>query len=383
MAMAPTIEKKVSSNYIHDDIVFSIFSKLPVKSIKRFSCACKSWSFLFENPNFINMFRNNLLSKSHPLYDDACLILNHFSGPDYHWNVYLLSGDRFENKVKVDLPPSLPIENGFDYIRILGSAINGTLCIYDYHSNTRVALWNPATQEVKAIPPSHGVIPNVNTQFHLHGFGYDHVKDDYKVIQHVNYFIFNDNPCGGLDHEHFWEIYSLKSNSWKKINFDMPTRYQDYDTDVYLNGMCHWWGGTTDEAYMVSFNWCNEDYFITPSPLEDVPGCFDVSLVVLNGFVAIISNYKETNSFQISIIGELGVKESWIRLFDVEPLSCIDSPIGAWKKGNIFFRKENHELAFFDLTTGVTEEIGVKGERFWCQIVMYKRNLLPIGGIYN
>jgi hypothetical protein len=101
---------------------------------------------------------------------------------------------------------------------------------------------------------------------------------------------------------------------------------------------------------------------------------------VLNGCIAIIYNYKENISFQISILGEVGVKESWIRLFNIAPFSYIDYPIGTGKKGNIFFRNKNDELTCFDLTTGLIEEIGVKGE-FWCQI--YKENLHPIGGINN
>jgi hypothetical protein len=41
---------------------------------------------LFENPIFINMFRNNLIFKSNPVYDDAYLILNQFGSPDYNFN---------------------------------------------------------------------------------------------------------------------------------------------------------------------------------------------------------------------------------------------------------------------------------------------------------
>jgi hypothetical protein len=34
--------KVIKSQYIHDDIAFSILSKLPIKSFKRFLCVCKS-----------------------------------------------------------------------------------------------------------------------------------------------------------------------------------------------------------------------------------------------------------------------------------------------------------------------------------------------------
>jgi len=50
------------STFIHDDITFSILSKLPLKSLKRFECVRKSWSLLFENPLFMNLVRNNFLS---------------------------------------------------------------------------------------------------------------------------------------------------------------------------------------------------------------------------------------------------------------------------------------------------------------------------------
>jgi len=48
-------------NYVSDDITFSILSKLPLKSLKRFECACKSCSLLFDNPYFMTMHHNYLL----------------------------------------------------------------------------------------------------------------------------------------------------------------------------------------------------------------------------------------------------------------------------------------------------------------------------------
>jgi hypothetical protein len=59
-SMAPPLEK-VGSNYIPEDISFSILSKLSIKSLNRFSCVRNSWNQLFENSNFINLFRNNLI----------------------------------------------------------------------------------------------------------------------------------------------------------------------------------------------------------------------------------------------------------------------------------------------------------------------------------
>jgi molecular chaperone HtpG len=390
--MSPTDEKKkkVSSSYIPDDIAFCILSKLPVKSVKRFSCVRKSWSLLFENPIFMNMFRSNLIFKSHPLYDDTRLVLNLFLGPD-NWNVYLLSGDKFENKVKFDLPP-IP-EFGVNPTSVLGSAINGVLCLHDYDqtrttSPVSVVLCNPATGQMKVIPPSLAEFqPEFTTDIYLHGFGYDHVRDDYKVIQLVEY---STESNDGVKPDRFWEMYSLKTNSWTNINFDMPKNEWLFSSDLYFDGVCHWWGRTDNKIFLVSFNLCNDVCVLTPPPSEDLFDGFDVDLTgfhddltVLNGFVAIITHCKKTKSSQISILGELGVKESWIRLFHVEPLSCIDHPIGAGKKGNIFFIKNDDELACLDLATGVIEKIDVEVIEYEAQMVIYKENLHPIEGLNN
>jgi hypothetical protein len=110
---------------MHDLLWF----KLAVKSRKRFSRVCNSWSLLFQNPNFFKMFRNICISKSHPHYDDVCQILTQVEIP--YWNVYLLSRDKFENKVKFDFPPSPShiTKFGFRPFSVLGSVINGILCI--------------------------------------------------------------------------------------------------------------------------------------------------------------------------------------------------------------------------------------------------------------
>jgi len=62
------------SNHIHDDLAFFILSKLPLKPLKRSSCVHKSWSHLFENPNFTNMYRNYFISSTCE-EDGSCLLL--------------------------------------------------------------------------------------------------------------------------------------------------------------------------------------------------------------------------------------------------------------------------------------------------------------------
>jgi len=115
---AATMDKnKVSTSNIHDDIAFSILSKLPIKSLTRFTCAQKLWSLLLQNPYFMNMFRNNFISKLDDHDDDTRLVVKETNA------FFQMKGERFEDRVRLDWP-SLPS------FRIFGSvSVNGTLSL--------------------------------------------------------------------------------------------------------------------------------------------------------------------------------------------------------------------------------------------------------------
>jgi len=234
----------------------------------------------------------------------------------------------------------------------------------------------------------------------LYGFDYDHAKDDYKVIQYVQYeFNLSDYQYYGDDgndsyrvsRDDVWEIYSLRSNSWRKLNLKMPYGLAPYvgGVHVYLNGVCRWWTYDDDydkEAFLVSFDLSKEMFCKTllPSTLIDN---FDSGLrhsrremrhlTVLNDHIAMITCYNQYATFHISILGELGVKESWTKLFILGPFPSIDHPIGEGKNGDLFFRRDDNVLVWFHLRTQIMEELGIKGKRHCCQVVIYKESHLP------
>ncbi|CAL5205376.1 unnamed protein product [Lathyrus oleraceus] len=364
------------SNHIPHDIVFSILSKLSLKSLKRFECVCKPWSLLFDNPNFMNMYRNYFISKDHSFYDDISLLL-HLKDEGA---LYSLSGDRFENIVKLDWP-KLSLRNrrnnySFD---ILGPiSFNGILYLQYYNNvgNRKFMLWKPTTTEFRIIE-SNGFSKIWFDKFQV---GYDRVKDDYKMIRRIH--------CPSrtiLGNSSFWEIKSLNNKSWRKIDDDYP--HSDICGDeVYFDGVSHWWEKTNTNIHLVSFDFSKESFITTPVP-SNTDDIFDFTstrrriLTILNGSIAFIVNYEETNTFHISILGELGVKESWSKLFIVGPLSCLQLPIGIWKKGNILIQKKDNELAWFDISSGTIDEIGVTVKSHG-KILFYKKNF-PNGGIYS
>ncbi|XP_057760727.1 F-box/kelch-repeat protein At3g06240-like [Arachis stenosperma] len=251
--------------------------------------------------------------------------------------------------------PNLFEKIGFD--RII-DCVNGIICHYKKAGlNVKIGLWDPKTDEHKIIPPS--IItndPDFDAEVEIHGFGYDNVNDDYKVIQHICYChneFYQYEPALAN-----WQIYSLKSNCWKKLNLEMTEKGgfgEGYVT--YLNGVCHWRGGDKNgKEVLVSFNLSTETFRTTLIGWQqsDDIDCLTRTLVVLNDSVALISSFDENSHIEISILGEVGVKESWVKLFTVGPFPYIWHPIVMGNKCDIIFfmGNENHELASFDVISG-------------------------------
>ena len=379
------------NNHIHDDLAFNILSKFPVKSLKRFRRVHKSWAHLFENPHFMSMYRRNFISKHERDNDDSRVLFKQ-SMPRtfYEDRLFSLSGERFENMMKLDWPP--PFQEDDRNIFIMGSSINGTLCLT---SDYAVVLWNPATAEFKVIPNGTSTIEfplGVEISVSLEGFGYDIVRDDYKLIRCAT--VIRDRHNEVLANmpefpEPIWQIYSLSSNCWRKLDVKIPC----HNFQVYLNGVCHWWGPVSiGEEVLVSFNLSNEEFLTTPLEHQ---GCYTFGfrhLTLLNGSIAMITcSFENDQFFHISILGELGVKQSWTKLFTLGPLNGAMYPIGVGKKCDIFFSKDDEEvyqidsqarkLVRFDISTQAIKEIGLNGKYRTCQIVIYKESFLPIGGI--
>jgi len=158
-----------SQSHIPNDLFFSVLSKLPIKSLKRFGCVHKSWSLLFDNPYFMIMYSNNLLTRDHPYYHDVSVLLHQTFTPfdGYYYD------ERFENMNKLD--------------------------------------W-PSTKEFKFIPPSpFDSQPNCFVYAIHHPFGYDFVNNDYKVMRQGT--VGEETNYETTFSLYIWEIYSLRKNS--------------------------------------------------------------------------------------------------------------------------------------------------------------------------
>ena len=188
----------------------------------------------------MNMFRTNFISKHNEDSENTRLILKEKTQMiPFPYTLCTFSCEKLEDGERLDCPP--PFYEDDLGIEILGFAsVNDTLCLYhgNYH-DTKIVLWNLATTEFKVVPPSFQPYDNIEFKVPPLAFGYDRVRHDYKLIRIASYpldFEGNwvevpdkDSNLWVEDYDHtvwdrkvvmmndpFWEIYSLKSNSWRK-----------------------------------------------------------------------------------------------------------------------------------------------------------------------
>ncbi|GAU25903.1 hypothetical protein TSUD_376220 [Trifolium subterraneum] len=206
----------------------------------------------------------------------------------YHSEFYLL-----KNRLKLNLPS--PLQRSRYGSSILGStSVKGIFCIgkqvSHQQNNSQYVLWNPLTEEFWEVPPSPAeVTPKhpvddmydmMDLEYIFHGFGYDQLTDDIKVIQPFN------------------------------------------SLEVYVDGACHWlvsrWDDHLHAMTLLSFDLSDEVFITTPigeEPISHSPYTPHQYLTVLNGSIALISNCHDDIGFHISIMGELGLSEPWIKLY--------------------------------------------------------------------
>ncbi|XP_019155685.1 PREDICTED: F-box protein CPR30-like isoform X2 [Ipomoea nil] len=284
------------------EIVTEFLSRVPARPLLRLRCVSKSWREIIDSPDFIKLHLNRALQTN----SDRKLILP----SDCH--LYVADFDELEQtNTAVYTALDLPHKRAFGTI-ILGSC-HGLLCMDTCDDGDRMVLWNPATQKYFRFP-----FPEVEYLGEsviciwclVFGFGYDKVGDDYKVLR-----IFQSHEC-----ESETRVYSLKSNSWKKIPcFPYCLKYKR-SNGVLVAGALHWVVSRTAQLYMENligaFDLGTEEYRLVPEPNYS-KGAVYVTVGVLGESLCVVCNYYDSSYVDIWVMKSYGVKESWTKLFTI------------------------------------------------------------------
>ncbi|MFS7906382.1 putative F-box domain-containing protein [Helianthus anomalus] len=346
------------SDYIPEELVFDILSRLPSKSLLRFRSVCKSWCSLISSSNF----------------KSAHLKTFNLSNPRNFIRHFDLMVDKeycsvhFDDEALTMVPDTL-IEFPFrfcnyctlSFLRMIG-CVNGVVCLFHGNCDTyedKIILWNPSIKKQLIVTPAMFNLGRAQYWCLIYGFGYDETTDDFKVLRLAYDFRLFSTPRV--------EVYSVKngvSRAW--FPNDLPCNYStclDAWSQVFYNGCVHWIicdyaiGGST--ASILTFDMSTERFgsIALPKYLVKKPA-FYLKLTVVRGCLTVIYTKRPRFSFPgpsgyiISAMTEYKNTDSWALIYDVQFPYDMGRVLRLRENGGILMGSGYGDLKFFDFHAG-------------------------------
>ncbi|GFP82039.1 F-box protein cpr30 [Phtheirospermum japonicum] len=340
-----TLTDNVAS-HVPVDIIISILSRLPVKSLVRFRTVSESWNATISDPRFTRLHLEQ--SKAS---DSDILFVQRSSTP---CEERFISSVRFENQ-KSQFPVNLEIAFG-------GSTVlctcEGVMLIKTDSSNTTYTLWNPSTRTKTTL-----WCPNMFPFYNSTGNGlcYDPSSDDFKVI-----FI---NNWG------YYAVYSCKNKYWIVKEKEFP--YSDFrglgtsSSGVFVNGSVYWVANNREIIYFDP----TDDEFKTLCKPEHMEENDLFYLVCLRGRLCLYCDARSDHGTVVQIwVKEKGKDEdSWEGLMTIE--NVMRRPIGSFEplffvRNKILIRLDGAKLVVYcpceETFEELVEDISVFGSLVPC-----------------
>ena len=317
-----------------EEVVAEILLRLPVKSLIKFKSVCRSWRTLINDPSFAKRhlrFNANRVSSSAVLYLTwfRLVAADSYMFEQVHALVTLSRGGCGGNEDVDDdqLPctteildlPSIP-GTGKEELRS-GDLCNGVLW---FRGTTGAVLYNPANREFKILPrrfPDYLVSGE--------GFGYDSKANDYKFVR---------IRVSVSTKEHFAEVYTIGSDSWREIKIDPKPpllAFLHQSKGLHYKGICYWLGTSGDRLTIVCFDMSSEEFYTIPlSDNIQKHGGYLNKLAVWNKSVVLL---RKHDHFVVDMwvmddsLGESKGPLTWTKHMTVGPLPDIGLPVAFWK----------------------------------------------------
>ncbi|KAK3001048.1 hypothetical protein RJ639_020457, partial [Escallonia herrerae] len=356
-----------SGNFL-DDVVREILLMLPVKSLLKCKSVCKSWYTLITKPSFISAHFNcnAALKRSH------CILVKRVLPEHVPPTESVLSF--LSNEISSDdhVPQTEITISHFNHFLQMVGPCNGIVCLTDHRD---IFLCNPSIRDFKVLPaPSFNYPQGLFSTTLGVGFGFDPYSSEYKVIRIAE--LYEDDESGGYGfHSVNVEIYDLSTNSWRKIDTVVPYVWYFPCSEFLFNGHFHWWADDKDHGgeSMLSFHISTEVF--QQIRLPDVcafPDGKERAFLVLNESIALLLfNPSEQTCFDIWLMTEYGVAESWTKQFTIGPLVQVEQPLLFWKH-ELLLEKANGRLSSYDLKSQRLKEFQVYGAQESLRAIAYK-----------
>ncbi|KAI3448388.1 hypothetical protein Pfo_005053 [Paulownia fortunei] len=345
-------------------IICDILSRLPLMNIFRCRCVCKMFLKLLKDPYFskIHLARAPTLTTNLILqenvgkwgalhfftFDFSESTLSSCSSDDQNIRCYFSRG----------LPSLSKLNAEFSFrtqrLTLVGSC-NGLLCLYfDSSSKPFYGICNPILGECIKLPRLTASAP-LYTYANHSGFGYCPRMKQYKVISFM--YVTSFDPVNSVDSKRMVaDVHTLGSDSWRRIeNAPCPKRNS---FDPFLHGALHWITSSNRPSELISsFDLEREKFKLVPPPahfnLQYANKVSWINIGVLRGCLCICYIYEDAE-FEVWVMREYGVKESWTKEFSIDMkfycklrVEDLHRPIKFFSNGDLWFISSSDSLVSF------------------------------------
>lgn len=233
-----------------------------------------------------------------------------------------------------------------NWVEIIGSS-HGLVCISP--SEGALFLYNPTTGESKRLPEKKMI---TGEEFQTHGFGFDDLTGDYKVVKLV----------ADGDHVLNASVYSLKEDTWRWI-CDLSYEHKDcFSSGVALNGAVHWVFTKHNQRVVLAFDVKTEEFreMLLPGEAEDCAHSYRNFIVgVLNGRLCVVNSCYEVHD-DIWVMNEYGVASSWNRI-RISLLYRSMKPLCSSKNGEEVLLELDGDMVLYNFETDASRYLGIRG----------------------
>ncbi|XP_028757948.1 F-box protein CPR1-like [Neltuma alba] len=301
--------------YLPPEIIINILKRLPVKSLLRFRAVCKDWRSLLKSPIFIEEhYHRSACENPHLIF-----LVKHKSRDG---SIFLLRHEMETVELVEGMPAMASVGPPFC---IIGSS-NGLLCVTLYRRV--LLLLNPATREVRQVPRSTN--DDEHRLYFGQGFGFSPVVRDYKI---VTMYCHSDK----IFHVDGAEVYSLRTGSWKEVEFGVIRSVELKSEPVTVNGAIFWLGlETEDHRHMiVSFDLATEVFTLIPTPSSAadriVLGAYENNAAMLHHYYAHEPRFLDLWVLEERITGAYGKSWGWTKKYSIGPTLRLLYPVCFWR----------------------------------------------------
>lgn len=221
------------------DLWPEVLSYLPVKSLLRFRCVCRSWLALIDDSDFarshLARFNGNRL-ETHLFTVQAlgtmikeCVVRCSTTLEITSRLASLTTGKPSSSDAHTNTIPPYDGVDGWEVV----SSVDGLLMLrnaaYLVDDQVLFLLWNPSIRKFRSVPTLPEFVISEDMEALQWCLGFDPVNNDYKYVRVVQTDLFK-----------FVAVYSVGTNSWKKIALrggEGGSRWRQY-FNYYVQGIC-------------------------------------------------------------------------------------------------------------------------------------------------